>query len=96
MQYYLETWQCFIYNTITMFSIGAEIRVARKRLGLTQAEVAKNLGMSRATISQIESGTVQEIGVRRLIRLLDFLGLELNVRPAGRPPTLQELQEEQK
>ncbi len=52
--------------------------------------------MSRSTISQIESGTVQEIGVRRLIRILDSLGLELRVRPAASPPTLEELQEEQK
>lgn len=75
--------------------IGREIRTARKLRNMSQAELAKRLGMSRATISQIESGTVQEIGVRRLMRLLDFLGLELKVRPAGRPPTLEELREEQ-
>ena len=64
---------------------------------MKQADVqlAKSLGMSRTTISQIESGTVQEIGVRKPMRLLDYLGLELRVRPAGRPPTLEELQEEQ-
>ncbi len=56
--------------------------------------MAKDLGMSRATISQIESGTVQDVGVRKLIRILDYLGLELRVRPAGRPPTLDELREE--
>ncbi len=75
--------------------ISREIRSARKLRNISQAELAKRLGMSRATISQIESGTIQEIGVRRLMRLLDFLGLELRVRPAGRPPTLEELQEEQ-
>jgi hypothetical protein len=26
--------------------------------------------------------------------VLEFLGLELHVRPAGRPPTLEELSEE--
>lgn len=56
--------------------------------------MAKDLGMSRATISQIESGTVQDVGVRKLIRILDYLGLELRVRPTGRPPTLDELREE--
>lgn len=75
--------------------IGQKIRTARKLRGLSQAELAKSLGMSRTTIGQIESGTVQEIGVRKLMRLLDALGLELRVRPAGRPPTLEELQEEQ-
>jgi len=51
--------------------------------------------MSRTTISQIESGTVQEIGVRKLIRVLEYLDLELRVRPAGVPPTLDELRGEQ-
>ena len=78
-----------------LLEIGKEIRSARKQHRLSQGELAKNLGMSRATISQIECGTVQEIGVRRLMRLLDSLGLELRVRPAGAPPTLEELQEEQ-
>jgi len=75
--------------------IGHEIRAARRLRRISQQELAKSLGMSRTTISQIESGTVQEIGVRKLMRLLDYLGLELRVRPAGRPPTLEELQEEQ-
>ena len=78
-----------------LFDIGQHIRVARRLRRISQQELAKSLGMSRTTISQIESGTVQEIGVRKLMRLLDYLGLELRVRPAGCPPTLEELQEEQ-
>lgn len=77
-----------------LFAIGKEIRLARKARKLTQLHVATSLGMSRTTIGQIERGTVQEIGVRKLIRILEFLGLELRVRPAGRPPTLEELREE--
>jgi transcriptional regulator with XRE-family HTH domain len=75
--------------------IGKQIRQARKSRKVSQAEVAKALGMSRTTIGQIESGAVQEIGVRKLIRVLEFLGLELRVRSAGRPPTLDELREEE-
>lgn len=51
--------------------------------------------MGRSTISQIESGVVQDIGVRKLIRVLDYLGLEFRVRLAGAPPTLDELRGEQ-
>lgn len=75
--------------------IGKQIRDERKKCKLSQAELAKALGMSRTTIGQIENGTVQEIGVRKLIRVLEYLGLELRVRPAGRPPTLEELREEE-
>ncbi len=78
-----------------LFAIGKQIRQARKSRKITQADLADAIGMSRTTIGQIENGTVQEIGVRKLIRVLEFLGLELRVRPAGRPPTLEELREEE-
>jgi len=78
-----------------LFEIGKQIRQVRKNRNITQAELAKALGMSRTTIGQIENGTVKEIGVRKLIRVLEFLELELRVRPAGRPPTLEELREEE-
>jgi len=77
-----------------LFEIGTEIRKERSRRKITQAMMAQELGMGRSTISQIESGIVQDIGVRKLIRILDYLGLELRVRPAGAPPTLDELREE--
>lgn len=77
-----------------LFEIGNEIRKERKHRKISQEQMAKVLGMGRATISQIESGIVPEIGVRKLIRILDYLGLELRVRPAGLPPTLDELRED--
>jgi len=77
-----------------LFDIGRQIRAERKRRKLSQADLAKLLWMSRTTISQIENGTVQDIGVRKLIRILDVLELELRIRSAGAPPTLDELREE--
>jgi len=76
-----------------LFEIGDKIRGERKRRKITQNQLAKDLGMSRTTISQIEAGIVQEIGVRKLIRILEYLSLDLRVRPAGTPPTLDELRE---
>jgi transcriptional regulator with XRE-family HTH domain len=78
-----------------LFEIGKQIRQARKSRKISQKELGKTLGMSRTTIGQIENGTVGEIGVRKLIRLLEFLGLDLRVRPAGKYPTLEELREEE-
>ncbi|MFA6009176.1 MAG: helix-turn-helix transcriptional regulator [Desulfobacteraceae bacterium] len=53
-----------------LFDIGQHIRQARKKRNLSQAQIAKALGMSRTTIGQIENGTVQDVGVRKLIRVL--------------------------
>jgi transcriptional regulator with XRE-family HTH domain len=78
-----------------LFNIGKQIKKARKIRKVSQAELAKVLGMSRTTIGQIENGSIQEIGVRKLIRVLEFLGLELRVKPAGKPPTLEEIRKEE-
>ncbi|HIJ96670.1 MAG TPA: helix-turn-helix transcriptional regulator [Desulfuromonadales bacterium] len=78
-----------------LFTIGEHIRQVRKKNKLSQTELARILGMSRTTIGQIESGTVREIGVRKLIRILEYLGLELRVRQLGTPPTLEELRDKE-
>jgi len=75
-------------------NIGQQIHRERKKRKLSQATLASLLGMSRTTIGQIEKGTIGDIGVRKLIRILEILDLELRVRIAGAPPTLDELREE--
>ena len=77
-----------------LFAIGRSIRETRKRQNVTQSEAAKAAGIGRSSLSQIENGAIQEIGIRKVIRVLDFLGLELTTRPRGAPPTLEELKEE--
>jgi transcriptional regulator with XRE-family HTH domain len=77
-----------------LIEIGKEARRARKSRRISQKDLAKTLGMSRTTIGQIENSTVQDIGVRKLLRLLEYLGLEMHVRQANRRPTLEELREE--
>lgn len=45
--------------------IGKYIYKTRKNKKITQAQLGLKLGMSRATISGIENGTVSEIGIRK-------------------------------
>jgi transcriptional regulator with XRE-family HTH domain len=78
-----------------LFEIGRHIREERKRRKISQTQLAELLGMSRSTISQIENGIIQDIGIRKIIRILEVLELEIRVRPAGMPPTLDELREEE-
>ncbi|MDF1581289.1 MAG: helix-turn-helix domain-containing protein [Desulfuromonadales bacterium] len=77
-----------------LFEIGRHMREERKKRKMTQAQLAAILGMSRATISEIENGVVQDIGIRKILRILEILELELKVRRAGTPPTLDEIREE--
>ncbi|MFN0303314.1 MAG: helix-turn-helix transcriptional regulator [Burkholderiales bacterium] len=77
-----------------MIVIGEKIRCARKGAALSQAEIARRLGMSRATISAIENGTVAEIGIRKVMALCAVLGLEIEVAARRARPTLNELRDE--
>ena len=54
--------------------IGQRIRDTRRDGKLTQAALASQLGMSRATISGIERGTVPDIGVRKLTGIFHCCG----------------------
>jgi HTH-type transcriptional regulator / antitoxin HipB len=69
---------------------GKLIREARGKAGLTQADLAKRLGMSRATISRLESGTIQELGIRKYAQVADRLGLEVILRRKHTRMTLHE------
>ena len=77
-----------------MMELGNRMRLARKERKLTQAQLAVMAGISRKTLGEIETGTVVDVGIRKVERVLDILGLELTVRPLGAPPTLEELQRE--
>jgi HTH-type transcriptional regulator/antitoxin HipB len=76
--------------------IGLALRTARKRQKRSQGDLAAALGMSRATISALENGTVGEIGIRKVIALCEALGLELGVTTHSARPTLQQLREERR
>ena len=86
---------CIVYSSsVNLQQIGIVLRDARSASGKTQQEVAKSLGMSRATISAIENGSVSEIGVRKLMALCAALGLSIYVSTPEKRPTLFELREE--
>jgi len=76
--------------------IGRLICVARKGKKLSQTSLAQQLGMSRATISGIENGTVPEIGIRKILAICAALGLELLAQERSKRPTLQQLLQEQR
>jgi transcriptional regulator with XRE-family HTH domain len=85
---------CIAYDAFMLFEIGKHIRQERKKRKMSQATLASMLGMSRTTIGQIENGTIQDVGIRKIIRILEVLDLELRIQQAGFPPTLDELREE--
>ena len=76
--------------------IGSLFRDARRRHHRTQTDLARELGMSRATLSALEGGRCDEIGVRKLTALLRTVGLDLLVAPKKGRPTLDDLRAERR
>lgn len=74
-----------------MKAIGKKIREERKKMGLTQQDLANKLDLSRATISGIERGTISEIGFRKVDRILSMLGYQLIAEKKAGIPTLDDL-----
>ena len=79
-----------------LHEIGPLLRAARRQAKLSQAELAQALGMSRATISALETGRCEELGYAKLEALLELVGLELKAVPRSARPTLDELRAERR
>jgi transcriptional regulator with XRE-family HTH domain len=80
---------------LTLSSIGAQIAAKRKKLGLSQAELARKASLSRATLDALENGRSGELGFSKVTKLLSALGLGLKLQESGsQRPTLDELMEE--
>jgi putative transcriptional regulator len=50
-----------------------KVKELRDKLGITQEELAKSAGISRTTLSGIESGTIDAVSTRTLSKLSEVL-----------------------
>ena len=75
--------------------LGKEIKLLRKSKRWSQDDLEQYSGITKRTISKIENGFIDEVGIKKVENILDLLGVEFALRPKGRPKTLEELQNEQ-
>ena len=80
---------------LDLISIGVRIAKERRRLKLSQADLSRRAGVSRATLDALENGRVGELGFTKLAKLLSAVGLELKLQmTTSLRPTLDELLQE--
>ncbi|MBQ6323039.1 MAG: helix-turn-helix domain-containing protein [Lachnospiraceae bacterium] len=58
--------------------LGAVIAAKRKKLGLSQRQLAEQVGLNNATISKLEKDPSLEPDIRTLQKLAEALGLDYN------------------
>jgi HTH-type transcriptional regulator/antitoxin HipB len=63
---------------LTATQLGQLLRTARKRRGLTQAQVGARLGLSQNRVSHLESHA-DELSVKQLLSWCAVVGLELGL-----------------
>ncbi len=73
------------------YSLAKQVGDLRKEQGISQVLMAEHLQISRATLSAFETGRAGDIGLKKVIAMLDYLGYELNLREKSPFPTFEEL-----
>lgn len=68
--------------TTSPIELGAAIRERRRRLGITQDELASSIGVNRKVIGQLESGK-ETVHVGIFLRAARAVGLNVGVEPRG-------------
>lgn len=61
--------------------LGAAIRDARKKQGLSQDELAEKAGLSRPTVARVERG--DDVSTATITKLAEVLGLALKLEERG-------------
>ena len=60
--------------------LAKELALLRKNKNISQQTISKDLNISRATISNFESGTSSDIGLKKVLQIVDYLGYEINLK----------------
>lgn len=77
-------------HTITLpRQLGMAVRNQRKRLDLTQAQLAERAHVSRRLITNLELGDADGIALNNILRILGALDMDLSVKWQEPPETPQ-------
>jgi transcriptional regulator with XRE-family HTH domain len=70
---------------VTPRELGDSIRARRKEVGLSAADTAALSRVSRRLLIELERGRRPNVGLSGLLRILQVLGLDLEVKSRGLP-----------
>ena len=76
---------------MNLTEFGKQISILRKQQKIRQEQLAKDLGISRATISALENGNGSNVGIKKVLQIVDYLGFELALIEKSPFPTFDDL-----
>ncbi len=80
----------------SLAEVGQTLQQARLQKRLSQEELAQRAGVSRVTLSRMETAAKSDMSLAALLRLARALGYELKLVERGHQRTLVDILEEQR
>jgi transcriptional regulator with XRE-family HTH domain len=63
------------------YKVGIKIKELRKEKKITQEELSKKVGITRQTLSKLESGQIHKVSLQAFLKILDLLDYEMDISP---------------
>ena len=73
------------------YELGKELALLRKSKNISQQTISKDLNISRATISNFESGASSDIGLKKVLQIVDYLGYKINIKEKSLFPVFEDI-----
>lgn len=73
--------------------LGQAVKSLRQAKKIPQQLMAQHLDMSRATLSAFENGRAGDIGIKKVLLIVDYLGYQISLREKSPFPTFEELRD---
>lgn len=73
--------------------LGQTVRELRLQQKISQQQMAAHLAISRATLNAFERGRSGDVGLKKVMKMLDYLGYQITIREKSPFPTFEELRD---
>ena len=73
------------------YELGKELALLRKSKNISQQTISKDLSISRATISNFESGASSDMGLKKVLQIVDYLGYKINIKEKSLFPVFEDI-----
>ena len=73
------------------YELAKELALVRKNKNISQQIISKDLSISRATISNFESGASSDIGLKKVLQIADYLEYEISLKEKSPFPIFEDI-----